>query len=236
MSTKVKSTEKAKNIDEPNFFTKLNDFLRKNRIIIVSLFALLLVIVAGIGVWSAVSASRLKNATALLEKIEAEFESWQSAVDEDKTKLEESILAISNELAAKYKKLYPALRSRNLSASIFISRNDFTRAIELYKAIYETAPDSHLAPLAMYNAAIAQEKNGDVADALVTLETIYTDYPGVANINRVLFNIGRLYEANEQYTEAYQNYTKIIVKGGVDDWTKLAQSRIIYFDSRGIGK
>jgi tetratricopeptide (TPR) repeat protein len=236
MSTTNKLSDKRGEQEKAGFFEKLNDFLRTYRMVILAGLGLIIISIVGIGIYSAVSESRLNSATALLEKIEADFGEWQNAVDLEKDALAIKILEESENLAGKFGSLYPAMRALNLGAAIQIQREDFAAARVLYVRIYTTAPKSHLAPVAMYNAAIMAEKLGDLDSAISLYEKLTNEFPDSFNANRTAFNLARLYEAKLDFPAAYQTYTKIIVKGAADDWTKLAQSRIIYFDAKGIGK
>lgn len=236
MSGNAKQAVRKGEQDAPTFFERLNDFLRANRLVILVALALVILSVAGIGIYSAVSDSRLKSATLQLEKIEADFGSWQNATEDEKDQLAAKILEESSRLSDKYGTLYPALRALNLAAAIRLQQENYPEARVLYSRIYTTAPKSHLAPVAMYNEAVMAEKAGDTDAAIKLYETLLEKFPESFNTNRTIFNLGRLYELKQDFSAAYQNYTKIIIKGATDDWTKLAQSRIIYFDARGIGK
>ncbi|OHD19409.1 MAG: hypothetical protein A2087_00570 [Spirochaetes bacterium GWD1_61_31] len=226
---------KEKTDVETSLYTKFNDFLRRNRLFIASVLGIAVLAIVGIGIVSTITESRLMKATTILETIETDFSTWNSAADEaEKASLSDSVLTTIDGFIAEYGNLYPALRARNLAASVFLGQENFLKAKEAYDYIYSQVPESHLAPIAMINAATMSENLGNLAEAKQLLTDFLINFPNDPSVNRVMFNIGRLAEDLGNIPDASSAYTQLITKGDQDDWTKLAHSRIIYFETQGI--
>lgn len=80
----------------------------------------------------------------------------------------------------------------------------------LYRHFIEEYPDDSLAPLFMLRMAeiaINTGDNDEAIDLLDNLENTYSDYEDLAGC---LFLKGQAYEANEQYNEARECYTRFV--------------------------
>jgi tetratricopeptide (TPR) repeat protein len=125
---------------------------------------------------------------------------------------------------------YAAARSYSLAADIYFSLGEWNKAEDTWKTAAQKAPKIYLAPISLFNAAIAAEEQGNLEAAIDYYEQSieFTGiYPAAA---RARFNIGRIREALHDNTGAAAAYKVLIEKNPDSNWAKLAQSRIIYLE------
>ncbi len=217
---------------------RMNDFLRKNRKPVLAIFIVIIAAVLGLGIFTAIQQTVVSKAAGEYESLVSLYETWESETAEDVklAKGNELITGIEN-LSKKYKSSYSAQTALVMKAEILLARKDYKGAEETYLFLTQNYPKSHLAPTALLNAAAQAEEGGNKENALKLLQKAETEFKAdTIGLNRALFNIGRIYEEMKQFENASSAYTKLIVKGIDDDWTKLAHDRIIYMKSSGLIK
>ncbi len=220
--------------DEVKFAERLGDFIRANRVALVVVGSLLLAAVIGLGVYSVVSSDRLQKSTVALEALEAGFADWNALEGEARTAKGGELVAEADAVAAKYGKLYAAGRASMIKAELLFAMKDLPGSEKAYLAAAASNPGSHLAPVALANAASVAEDRGDNEAALSYLARVEAEYPSAPGIGRVTLSIGRIYENTKRYGEAMEAYTRLIATGAESDWTKIAHARIILLKSQGL--
>ena len=125
---------------------------------------------------------------------------------------------------------YAAARSYSLAADIYFARKDWNRAEEAWVSASRKAPGIYLAPVSLFNAAVAAEEQGKKEDAI----GYYTEslnyqgiYPAAA---RARFNIGRIYEELRERDKAKGTYLELIEKSPDSPWANLAHNRLIVLE------
>jgi len=216
------------------FSDHLNDFLQANRKVFLIFGIVAVVLVVGAGVVSVVNSSINTNSTIALEKLEADFASWSTATDADKPAKSEAILAGADTVIRKYSGRYAAARALLIKAQLQVAINDLPAAEKSFAALADKYPKSHLAPVALANAAAVAEDRGDQDGALKYLERVDSKYPTEPGSGRVILSIGRIHENMKQYDKALEAYNRLIATGTDSDWTKLAHDRIIMLKSLGL--
>lgn len=220
--------------NEVSFSEKLNNFMYAHRRLFVSLGVIVLAGVLGLGVWSVVSSSILKNSTIAIEALEKDYQDALSPEGLIEAAQSASLLAHSEKIMAKYGKRYASARASVIKAEILFAMNDLIGAQKAYADTATLYPSSHLAPVALANAATAAEDMGDSEKAIEYLLRAEKDYPAAPGAGRIRLSIGRIYESTKQYGNAMEVYTRLIASGTESDWTKLAHTRIIYLKSQGL--
>lgn len=123
---------------------------------------------------------------------------------------------------------YAAAKSYSLAADIYAARSEWALAEEAWALSAKKGAKTYLAPVSLFNAAVAAEEQGKPEKAL--------DYYGqslafngiFAGASRARFNIGRIHESRQDKEAAKEAYRVLIEKSSADSsWAKLAQSRII---------
>lgn len=215
---------------------RINDFIIKNRVVVIGVGIAALVVIVGIGIFSAVSASRQEASTTALEAAEKALSTWRSESDPaKKTAAEASLLASFDSVAANWPDLFAARRSLSMKASFLSEKKDFKAAEDLYLQIADRWKSDEIAPIALQNAAIAAEERGAPDVAISYLERISSEY-GKDSIllGRVSFSLGRLYEAAKNWSKATASYQAILDGFPQSDLAKLAKDRLIALKAQGL--
>jgi tetratricopeptide (TPR) repeat protein len=115
-----------------------------------------------------------------------------------------------------------------------MERKDWGEAEKAWTNSAKSAGKSYLAPVSLFNAAVAAEEQGNPARAIsLYIESIAheSDFPGAA---RAQFAVGRLYESQGDNEAALEAYRVIPTKWVSETtWVNLAQSRIIVLSNMG---
>ena len=127
---------------------------------------------------------------------------------------------------------YAGGRAWSILASIYGDRKDWEQAEAAWAAAAKTAKKTFLAPLALFNAGVAAEEQGKVAQAIEYYSASLSadaDFPAAP---RAQFAIGRLQESLGETGAAIEAYRAVISGWSYDKvWTNLAQSRIIALET-----
>jgi TolA-binding protein len=203
----------------------LTAWLQKNRLVLIISAAVLVAVLIIVGAVSAVNSSRAEKSLEALISFEESYSAWQAAGEEDAAAAEALETAFA-EIEAEYAGTYGYQRALFLMGDYFYSSQDWAEAIDSYTNLAEEFPKSYLAPLALYNAAAANEEQGDTADASELYRRIAEAYAESPLAPRALFSLGRTLEGSDR-TEAVTVYTNLGERFPQSSWTKLARSRII---------
>jgi lipopolysaccharide biosynthesis regulator YciM len=114
-----------------------------------------------------------------------------------------------------------------MAANIYHERKDWEKAREAWEASAAKGAATHLAPVSLFNAAVAAEEAGDQDAALEHYRRAlaFADFPEAA---RAQFSAGRLEEKNGNTEAAIAAYSAVIDNWPqYTDWTNLAHSRIL---------
>jgi tetratricopeptide (TPR) repeat protein len=125
---------------------------------------------------------------------------------------------------------YPAARAWFMAANIYHERKDWENAREAWSMAAAKGAETHLAPVSLFNAAVAAEEAGDPDAALEHYRRAlaFADFPDAV---RAQFAAGRLEERKGDREAAIAAYRAVIDKWPQNtDWTNLAHSRILVLD------
>jgi tetratricopeptide (TPR) repeat protein len=202
--------------------------IQKNRKFIIGggivIIILLVAFVAGLAIRDAASAKAISRIEAFNER----YETLRFDINEPSK--EEDVKALLDELAAYAPKAfgYPGTRSYILTASIHADRKSWLEAEQAWLQAAKKGAKTYLAPVSLYNAAVAAEEAGNIEDAIAhyTESLVYADaFPQAA---KAQFSIGRLREEQQNKEAASEAYRAVIEKWPAETiWINLANSRII---------
>jgi len=228
----------GRSAEKKTFYTRLSDFLRKFRVIIIAAFAAIVLAIAVIAIVSAINEGAANASSARAEKLVDDYDAYLGESDQaKKAELEKAVLASADEIASKWPRLFAAQRARSIKADVFESKEDWASAEKEWLAAVDAAPTSYLAPIALQRAATAAEELGASDRAVDCYKRLIAKYEGATiGIPHAYFALGRLAEGSKDYAAAMENYKKIVSTWPDDDWTKLATDRIIALKSRGLAK
>jgi tetratricopeptide (TPR) repeat protein len=125
---------------------------------------------------------------------------------------------------------YAAARAYSSTADIYYSLGEWDKAEEAWDRAARKAPKIYLAPLALFNAAVAAEEQGKL-EAAVDYYSRSLEFSGIfPAAARARFNVGRIHEAQNNRAGAIEAYRALAEKNPNSNWAKLAQSRLIVLE------
>ena len=220
------------------FLNKLNNFLSNNSKILIAVSFLLVIAIISIAVSGTYKSGKNEESALAVEAIQKEYADLVSEsgkdIPEDKIN---SIISSLDSLIEKYPSFYAGQRAMFMKGDIYFARKDYDKASSAFKSFSEKYPDTYLSPISLYNSAVCNEELGKTSEALAIYEDVkekysesYPDIPGI------LFSIGRLSEASENYEKASDSYNDIVDNYPNSGWTNFARDRIIYLKAADLIK
>ncbi|MDR3138649.1 MAG: tetratricopeptide repeat protein [Treponema sp.] len=207
---------------------RLNIFLQRNRKTFIIGFGGLLVLLAGVIAFFLIRDSLEAKAVSAVENFTRRYEALSAELNEPGKAGE--VQALQDELsefAAKHRG-YAGARSCSLLANIHAEKKEWAEAEQAWAKAAGLAPKTYLAPVFLFNAAVAAEEQGNIAGAIelyanvVSLKDIFPSAP------RAQFSIGRLQETQKNNEAALEAYRAVINNWpGEAVWANLAQNRIL---------
>jgi tetratricopeptide (TPR) repeat protein len=212
---------------------RIGDLIQKNRVqFLTALAAIVLVIIAFV-VISVVREKTQSNALSKVDAFNRRYESIKESLsgEEDldsSRQMELGILSLElTEFENKNSGL-AAARAYIINANISMDQKNWETAEEKWLKAAEAAPKSYLAPIAVYNAAVAAEEQGRIEQAIAYYSRAagYGDsFPSAA---RAQFSVGRLEESRNNRDSAIEAYRNLLAKWPNEPvWPNLAQNRLL---------
>ncbi|AEF86640.1 putative TPR domain protein [Treponema primitia ZAS-2] len=223
------TTEERK--EKLSFGDALADFIQNNRKALICILAAAIVIVLGSIAGFSIRDSLRGKAISQVEDLSQRYDVL--VIDINNPSKEADVEALLDELtsfAGKHSG-YPGARAYYLIASIYTEKKDWVQAEEAWSKSAKVGKKIYLAPVALYNAAVAAEEQGNLSRAIsLYLESAAfdADFPDAP---RAQFAVGRLYETQGDIPAALEAYRVIPEKWeAASTWINLAQSRIIFLE------
>ncbi len=204
---------------------KLESFMTRYRKPI--LISALVIVVAAIAVcvYVGIMDSNKKAGLAAVDSIEFTY-----TKDFDSLKEEEIVArqghALDELKAYMDKKGVVGVRANMLAAEIAFAKKDFVNGKDYWIAAAEADKKSYTSPFCYYNAGVCYEETGDTKTAAEYYQ-MAIDNPAFLLVSRALFGLGRVREAEGNYSGAAEAYQKMVDEYGSDSWTNLAQTRLL---------
>jgi outer membrane autotransporter protein len=226
------ATEEKK--EKRGFSDILADFIRNNRrqllISMIAILTLLVVFIAGYAVRSELR----EKANGAVEDFAQRYEVLVIDINEsDKAEDTQTLLDELNDFAKKHSG-HAGARAYSLAASIYAEQKNWALAESAWRSSAKKAGKSYLAPVSLFNAAVAAEEQGNLDQAIelyAESAAHVADFPAAAHAQ---FAIGRLREAQGDTQAALEAYKVIAEKwANESSWINLAQSRIILLSNAG---
>ena len=124
-------------------------------------------------------------------------------------------------------------RANGLSADIYWFMGEWDLAERAWLDSARAARNTYMEPLAIYNAAVAAEQQGNLIGAIAHYQRVLELRDNFPSPARAQFAIGRLEEARQNYDEAMFAYRTLTLTWPNDtQWASLAHSRIIALQNR----
>ncbi|MCX7025717.1 MAG: tetratricopeptide repeat protein [Spirochaetes bacterium] len=232
-----KNTEKSDNsasADSTDFSEKLNDILRKYRMVLV-VFAVAtgLAVTLAIG-WTVMNGIALEASAVSMEKMNKSFEAWYSAEDAKKTELETLLRADIDAAIKAHGSRYAGLKALLLKARMHFEKKEYAEAQKAYLEVFEKGRKFDLGVVGLRNAASCALASGDTAKGIELYARLVGEFPASDGYPHDSYLLGLLYEDAKDYAKARECYNQLVATKPDDDWTKLARSRIIFLTSNGL--
>ena len=212
---------------------KVTDFIQKNRkILFIGLIALIAVL-AGFITVIIVREKVLEKALSQIDEFNRRYEGVRFEPESDDpyiaSKMAEiAYLLVDIEGFAGRNSGLASARAYNLIANIQWDQNNRDAAEKAWLDAAKAAGKNYLAPVSLYNAAVAAEERGDVDTAIAYYSRALEHGKIFPSAVRAQFSIGRLEESRNRKESALEAYRNVLSNWPNDPlWPNLAQSRIL---------
>lgn len=218
-------------VEKRSFADILGDVISKNRKIIVSVCAVLILAVIVYAVAVTVNSKSVESGLAKIDEITYTLTNKSSDLSEsDLNSRMEKALGDLNSMVGKGGVV--GVRANMLVAEIYFQKKDFEKARSSWIAAAEKGKKSYTAPLSYFNAAVCSEELNDVDSAV----TYYGDAAKAEDFfesDHALFSEGRVLETKGDFAAAQTSYQKVVDASPDTSWAKLAKDRLIALKNDG---
>jgi tetratricopeptide (TPR) repeat protein len=214
---------------------KVTDFIQKNRKILFIGLIVLIVALAGFITFVTVREKLQESALSQVDEFSRRYEAVriEDYGDTDDPYLvsrmgEITVILVNAEGFAARNSGFAAARAYSLAANIHWDQNNIEEAERAWLDAAKAAGKNYLAPVSLYNAAIAAEERGDIETAIAHYRSAL-EYGNVfPSAVRAQFAVGRLEESRNRKDAALEAYRNVVNNWPNDPlWPNLAQSRIL---------
>jgi tetratricopeptide (TPR) repeat protein len=226
------TTEEKK--EKQNISDAIADFIQNKRRGIIICLAVIAIAVAGCIAVFAIRNVLHDKALGALADFSDRYD--KLVIDISEPEKAADIQTLLDELAAFADRHsgYVGAQAHFIAASIYAEKKDWSQAEKAWSDAAKKGVKTYLAPVALFNAAIAAEEQGNPAQAVAyyTESVSYTaDFPEAP---RAQFAIGRLLETQGDTRGALEAYRVIREKwSNAAVWINLAQNRILVLENSG---
>ena len=228
------TTQNARTGAAPENAHPIIGFLTKFRIPMIIVGGAVLVTVAALLVVLSVQNAREERSLVAVETLEQDFADWTRLEDDQKqsalAELEMQAAAVIDEFGTGY----AAVRATLLVGQAYSSLERWADAAAEFEQAAVLAEGNYLGAVALMDAAIAAENNGDTATALSLYQQLLVDYGDSSpEAPRAAFSVARILETTDRIAEAADAYRSLIDNYPASNWTNLARNRIISLTVEG---
>jgi tetratricopeptide (TPR) repeat protein len=206
---------------------KLIEFIEKYRKVILVSIGVLAVAFIGLVIFISLNDVFQKKSIAEVEELSTRFEELRFSLDDNSKAADIDKLLTDLDIFAKNKNGYAGSRAWSIIAQIYSSRKDWQKSKDAWLSAAKTGNKTYLAPISLFNAAVAAEEQNNLDEAIELLEKCIShpfEFPAAP---RAQFAIGRLYEKQNNYAAAIEAYRTVLADWqDVPLWQHLARSRI----------
>ena len=185
-------------------------------------------------VWAERERSVEESSALRAEQLQELFQSWDAEPEGvRKTNLGNDLLAEVERLLRQFPRRYAAQRALYVRAEYWFALQQWQDAAADWQELATRWPASYLAPLSVFNAAVAMEEAGDPKTAEDHLERLVADWDGSILVPRALFSIGRMAEQRGDYQAAEAVYERVTDEHGGSSWATVVRNRLIALETQG---
>lgn len=209
----------------------LNDFILKNRKIILGVFGVAFIAIIAYCVVFVVSSKATENGLAEIDSITNTLTASSSTISEEDLVARKDA-ALNNLSSYVTKGGIVGVRANMLSADIYFQNKDFEKARSAWLAAASKGKKAYTAPLAYFNAAVCSEELNDLDGAISYYETA-SKFEDFFEADHALFSLARVQEEKQDFAVAGSTYQSLIDKSPEVSWAKLAKTRMIALKNDG---
>ena len=226
------------NEEKKTVSSRVNAWLMKYRVILLSVVGLLIVAAIVFAVVYTVDLNNKKDGFNTLDDLQYQYvaikneNSPDNETDEQKEKVQEILIQVKN-LAAKNEKNAVGSRAYMFEAEIEYSTKDYAAAKSSWINAAAANEKAYTAPLCWYNAAVCCETEGDL-DGAVELLLKTLDRKDFSMKARALFSLGRIEDQRKNYVKAAEYYTQLNTEFDGLTWAQFAKSRLLELEAEGL--
>ena len=212
---------------------RIGELIQKNRTRLLAGLVSIVVIIAGIIIISIARENIQSNAISKVDALNRRYKEIKANSSGGETsdgskQVELGVLLVEITEFEKKNSGFAAARAYTIHANINMDQKNWETAEEKWLKAAEAAPKSYLAPIAVYNAAVAAEEQNKIESAIEYYSRAagYADsFPSAA---RAQFSVGRLEESRSNKDSAIEAYRNLVAKWPNEPiWQNLAQSRLL---------
>lgn len=233
-----KDNTEAGQIEKKAFADKLAEFISANRRLLAGIGIGILIAIAAIGIYTAVSENTASASSRAMELAEQKLEAWSNETDEQKkADAEKALFASLDEIAKKWPRTIAAQRALIRKAAVLNQKKEYAEAEKVALDAVSRNRNSYAAPIALELAAISAEEAGSIDKAIEYYTRLTKEYLKDDPVApHALFNLGRLQESKSDYKSAADAYKKLVSDFGSSEWALLAKNRLIWLKSQGLAE
>ncbi len=211
---------------------KTENFFAKNWKLITACTAVIAIVVVIVAVVSYMNVSKQNKQFNEVSKLE---QSYIALVAMDNQSAEfKTALSDLNSAADSLKAAasgYPAIKADFIKGLAALFAEDWKTASELFAVVEAASKGNYLAPVALVNAAVAEENLGNVDKALENYNKVWNDFGKDCPVApKALFNVARIYEAKGDKELAKATYSQLVdayLSTTGSEYARIAQARLI---------
>ena len=217
--------------EEQTASSKLSSFIEKNRKNIITVFVILVCLLAGYIVFAALNNKAKEKNLQALDEITYELTSKSSDLEDSEV---EARIATAIEKAAPIAKKggIAGARANMLCAELAFKQEKYDEAAAYWKAAASKSKKTYLAPIAYFNLAVCYENLGNNDLAVENYKLAANDESFVMRTH-AMFSYGRLLETKGDFSAAAEVYTELNDKFAGNSWANLAKTRLISLQNEG---
>lgn len=204
---------------EEKLQNRISGFFERNAKTLLICAAVLVVLVAIVVTVTAVSSANREKAMVRIQSLEETVVGAYAGM-EDAAKAD----VISSLEAEEKGKSYVSFKASYLKGLAYFQDEKYQASYDAFMACVSKKSDSYLAPIALVNAAAAQEALGNTTEALDLYNRVTSDYKESGMGAKALFNTGRIYFQQGNTALALSVFNQLIDKYPSSEYSALAKN------------
>ena len=203
---------------EEKLQNRISGFFERNAKTLLICAAALVVLVAIVVTVTAVSSANREKAMVRIQGLEETVIGAYAGM-EDAAKAD----VISSLEAEEKGKSFVSFKASYLKGLAYFQDQKYQASYDAFMACVSKKSDSYLAPVALVNAAAAQEALGNTTEALDLYNRVTTDYKESGMGAKALFNSGRIYFQQGNTALALSVFNQLIDRYPSSEYSALAK-------------